>query len=99
MTKIKSKPMNDFTKEQLETLAAEGQVIDVRSKLETIFGKVKGAHHLPLTKISTFDGPKNKTYYVYCASGQRSMNACRTLSQRGYTVVNLAGGIGSFKNK
>ncbi|MDK6862886.1 MULTISPECIES: rhodanese-like domain-containing protein [Nosocomiicoccus] len=97
--KVKSKGINDFTKAELEELATNGQVIDVRSTLERFFGKVKGATHVPLMKVSNFDGPKDKTYYVYCASGMRSQRACEELAAKGYKTVNLKGGYGSFTNK
>lgn len=99
MAKVKSKNINDFNKEELEKLAAEGQLVDVRSKIETFFGKIKGSIHHPVNRIQTFEEPKSKTYYVYCQSGQRSLMACQTLANKGYKVVNLTGGFGSFKNK
>lgn len=97
--KVKNKGINDFSRSELESLAEKGQVIDVRSTLERLFGKIKGATHVPLVKISNFDGPKDKTYYVYCASGMRSQRACEELSAKGYKTVNLKGGYGSFTNK
>ena len=37
--------------------------------------------------------PKDKTVFVYCRSGRRSMSAAEILAAEGYKVVNLEDGI------
>ena len=42
--------------------------------------------------------PKDKTIAVYCRSGRRSVAAAERLSADGYQVVNLKGGIMSWRS-
>lgn len=43
---------------------------------------------------------RNKTYYVYCRSGQRSLTACRQMKQMGFEkVFNLKAGIIGWQGK
>ncbi len=45
-----------------------------------------------MSEIGELD--KNKSYYVYCKSGGRSMMACQIMNQSGFkNVINLDGGI------
>ena len=39
---------------------------------------------------------KDKEYYIVCQSGGRSTTACNKLTNKGYDVVNVAGGVGSY---
>src|SRR5699024_3553803 len=49
--------------------------------------------------IDTFDKNKDKTYYVYCKSGNRSAKASEYLAKQGYDVVNLDGGYTAYENQ
>lgn len=40
----------------------------------------------------------NKTYYVHCAGGYRSVIAASILKARGFDVIDIAGGFGALKN-
>lgn len=97
--------IQDITKtdfiEQFE--ADENAVlIDVRTEMEIAQGNIEG--HLAIdffspdfqNKIDTLDRDKN--YYIYCRSGNRSMQACYFMNQKGFTgkLVNLAGGFMSW---
>ena len=39
---------------------------------------------------------KDKEYYIVCQSGGRSTTACNKLINKGYDVVNVAGGVGTY---
>ena len=69
--------------------------IDVRSKKEFEKDHIKGAISLP---IETLDIPNTYTsehrkVLVYSERGERSVEASRILSKRGYKVLNLKGGM------
>lgn len=51
-----------------------------------------------LDKIDQLD--RDKAYYVYCRSGNRSGQACRIMATRGFKeLYNLAGGIIAWENE
>ncbi|WP_460959591.1 MBL fold metallo-hydrolase [Spirosoma litoris] len=75
-------------------------VIDVRRKSEYDVDHVAGAENLPLESIRTsLSHPdSDKTYYVYCAGGYRSMIALSLLSPLGFTnLFTIAGGFTALK--
>lgn len=74
-------------------------VVDVRESFETDNGHIKGATLLPLTQLKQADKvlDKDKTYHIVCQSGGRSLRAAKKLSKQGYTVVNVMGGMGSYR--
>lgn len=76
-------------------------IVDVRKIGEYESGHVKGACLKTLDDMyelaSTFD--QNKTNYVHCAGGYRSVIAISILKQRGiHNVVDVLGGFGKIKN-
>lgn len=91
----------DFKKE-LEA-ADNAILLDVRTAGEYAQGKLKGATLLDYLhpnfskKIETLD--KEPIYFLYCRSGNRSAQAGKLMSQKGFNVRNLSGGIGSFPSK
>ncbi|MCO4330640.1 DsrE/DsrF/DrsH-like family protein [Staphylococcus hyicus] len=92
MRNFKTQHITDWTLSELEILAKNQQLIDVRTAEEYELGHVHGALLHPVQQIETFDLPKDRTYYIYCRSGRRSHNAAEALATRGYEVVNLDGG-------
>ncbi|WP_067730836.1 rhodanese-like domain-containing protein [Oceanobacillus damuensis] len=70
-------------------------VIDVREDEEVAQGKIKNAKHIPLGSIpeAAPDLDKNKDYIMVCRSGKRSMNASEYLSEQGFKVINMKGGM------
>ena len=67
-------------------------IIDVRSRLEYLFGHIQGARCIPLhrleSKIARLDGIGTKSsILLYCASGTRSKLAADLLHRLGYTRV------------
>lgn len=84
---------------QLES-KREIRVIDVRKKSEFESEHLVNAENVPLDDINeamrTID--KNKSYYVHCAGGYRSMIFNSILRARGYqNLVDVQGGFNSIK--
>lgn len=70
-------------------------ILDVRKVSEYEAGHIQDAQNLPLDNIN--DGmpqiDKNKTYYVHCAGGYRSMIYTSILKSRGYdNLINVENG-------
>lgn len=80
------------------TLQPDTVILDVRTAGEFSSGKIRGARNLDIMS-STFVNqvrnlPKDKTYLVYCRSGNRSGQACEIMADQGFEKLkNLAGGI------
>ena len=82
-----------------EGMAKEDAVlIDVRSGMETMDGIIPGAILIDIMggdfmdKVQGMD--KNKVYYIYCRSGNRSGAACGAMANMGFNHLNnLANGI------
>ena len=86
--------------EKFETLMNEEDavVIDVRSPQEEVEGKIEDSLLINImdasfpTEIEKLD--KDKTYLVYCRSGNRSATACKFMASKGFSkLYNLEGGI------
>lgn len=71
-------------------------ILDVRTKEEYNEGHIKNSINIPIDDIDTIDIEKNKTIYVYCASGNRSKMATNKLIDMGYTNVYDMGGINNY---
>ena len=75
-------------------------VLDVRKDGEYKSTHLEGAKHFALDFINTQMDQlsKDKTYYVHCAGGYRSVIAASILKARGYhNLVDIAGGFGAIK--
>ena len=70
-------------------------ILDIREKLELISGKLNDSINIPLSELRKryTELPKDKEIWTYCAVGLRGYIASRFLTQKGYKVKNLAGGI------
>ena len=79
-------------------------VIDVRSRLECLFGKVSGAVNLPMGRLEQ-EVPRlagidqHSTLLVYCASGVRSARAVALLHRMGYANAIDGGGIATVRRE
>ena len=76
--------------------------VDVRDRDEWDEGHIPGALHLPRSflesRIESAVPDRDRAIVVYCASGNRSAFATRTLEELGYSDVrNLAGGYTDWK--
>ena len=82
------------TNRALELIDDGAIVIDVRTIDEYNSGHIKTAINIPLDTIDTINYDKNKKIIVYCATGVRSLQAVKVLSDMGYTnLYNLDGGL------
>ncbi|MCE6993012.1 rhodanese-like domain-containing protein [Dyadobacter sp. CY323] len=78
--------------------AGKLEIVDVRKPDEFKSGHIKDAKNLPLDYINDLmpEFPKDKTLYIHCAGGYRSMVAASILKSRGIDdVVNIEGGFGA----
>jgi sulfur-carrier protein adenylyltransferase/sulfurtransferase len=85
-------------------LIAEGSpaIVDVRERDEWDEGHLPSAVHVPRghleSRIESAAQDKSRPVLVYCASGNRSAFAAKTLEELGYEhVVSLAGGFTDWK--
>lgn len=76
-------------------------LLDVRTPNEVAYGRIDGTMNIDFlsnsfpAEISLLD--KDKTYFVYCRSGQRSLKACKEMQRIGITkTINLEGGYIAF---
>jgi len=88
---------SDFQKD------ADAVIIDVRTDDEVQEGIIPNALHLDfyqgqdfINNLESLD--KNKKYYVYCRSGNRSNQACLIMKQLGFeNAFNLIGGMNEWQ--
>jgi rhodanese-related sulfurtransferase len=77
-------------------------ILDVRTMDEWNRGIIPGAINIDIYKGQGFiyeveQLDKDKNYYVYCAAGARSGQACSVLNQLGFkNAYNLMGGISQW---
>lgn len=76
-------------------------ILDVRTPEETAEGMIEGAEQLDYNadnfeaEIEKLD--KEKTYLVYCRSGNRSGKACALMAEKGFkNLYNMKGGYRLF---
>lgn len=76
-------------------------VFDVRREGEYVAEHVDGAKNTQLDYLNNYlsEFPEDKTFYVHCAGGYRSVIAASILKSRGiHNLVDVAGGYGAIKN-
>lgn len=83
---------------QLITNTPNAVILDVRTLAEHKQGGIDGAINIDIMgssfaqKVAALD--KDKTYFVYCRSGNRSGSACEIMSKDGFkNLYNLSGGM------
>jgi hydroxyacylglutathione hydrolase len=75
-------------------------VFDVRKEGEFLAEHIDGAKHTPLGFLNNYlsEFPEDKTFYVHCAGGYRSVIAASILKSRGiHNLIDVAGGYGAIK--
>ena len=94
--------MEDLTQEEwVERLANDDNavVLDVRTEAEVAEGIIPNAIHINIYRGQEFINEiealdKDKNYFVYCRSGNRSGQACQIMEQLGFdNAYNLEGGM------
>ena len=94
--------MADLTQEEWVNKLNEDDnavILDVRTDNEVAYGKIPNSIQLDFYKGQEFVSElekldKNKAYYVYCRSGNRSGQACKIMEHLGIqNAYNLLGGM------
>jgi len=83
----------------IDELIGNVELIDIREPFEFKSGSIRTAKNIPMGNLLSTPEKyliKDKTYYIMCQSGSRSRSACRVLGNKGFDVINVAGGIGSY---
>ena len=80
------------------------QLVDVRTPEEFAEGHIAGAKNINVFDSDFVDEAekdldKSKPVAVYCRSGKRSADAARELTENGFNVTNLEGGILAWKEQ
>lgn len=83
----------------IDNLIEKIELIDIRETYEYEIGSIKNAKNIPMGEL--LGNPekylnKNKEYYIMCQSGGRSTRACNNLRNKGFSVINVSGGMGSY---
>ena len=82
------------------TNTPKAELLDVRTADEFKGGSIPGARNLDImtgelqATLGKLD--KDKEYFVFCRSGNRSGSACKLMAEQGFKVYNLAGGVGAW---
>ncbi len=95
---IQTVSVEQFAQREVEN--PEINIVDVRKKSEYLSEHIVNAVNVPLDFINDnmhlID--KNKTYYIHCAGGYRSMIFASILKARGYTnLIDVDGGFNAIK--
>jgi thioredoxin len=94
-------PVEEFEK-QLDSTHI--QLLDVRKPEEYKSGHLHGAFQADWLDKKQFEErvqylDKAKPVYVYCLAGSRSAAAANWLAEKGFTTVNMQGGINAWKKE
>lgn len=95
---IESITVDEFAERSLQNQNAE--IVDVRKQSEYDSEHIKNAGNVPLDHVNeNFQQlDKEKTYFIHCAAGYRSMIFTSILKARGYDkLINIKGGFKAIK--
>jgi rhodanese-related sulfurtransferase len=90
---------SELSAEQVEDLIASGaELIDVRRDYEWDGGRIAGARHIEMNKLSAAAEslPRERPIVFYCRGGNRSGMAAEAFRQGGWDAYHLAGGISAW---
>lgn len=87
--------MNLTARDAWQALRAGAVLVDVREPWEWQAGHAPDATHLPEGRLPTDHRllPRGRRLLVICRSGNRSVDAARTLRRLGYEAFNVLGGL------
>lgn len=75
-------------------------IIDIREPYELSNGYIEGSKNIPMNILLMAPEnflDKSNTYHIICQSGARSSRTCMMLRQKGYNVINVEGGMYSYR--
>ena len=86
----------------IDNLIGNIELIDIREPNEYSRCSIKSAKNIPMQTL--LDNPdkymkKDKEYYIVGQSGRRSSMTFNSLRQKGFDVINVSGGVGSYLGK
>jgi rhodanese-related sulfurtransferase len=95
--KVKSVDVNE-----IDDLLGEIALIDIREPYEYKAGHLPTSKNIPMDTI--LEKPEQyldniKEYHIICHSGSRSSMACGVLKDKGFNIINVAGGTGRYRGK
>lgn len=88
--------MSELSPEQAsELIAANAQLVDVRTDEERTAGQIPGSLHIPFDRLQEAGEQLDRETPVvlYCRTGDRSAAAAQALEASGWQAHNLEGGI------
>jgi rhodanese-related sulfurtransferase len=76
-------------------------IVDVRESDEWNAGHIAGAKHIPLGQLQDrlHELESKRETFLVCRSGNRSGLACELLSEKGFDVVNMTGGLNAWTDE
>jgi rhodanese-related sulfurtransferase len=83
----------------IDDLIGKVELIDIREPYEYRAGSLRTAKNIPMGNLAANPDKyldKDETYYIICQSGARSGMLTRLLSRQGFSVINVAGGFGTY---
>ncbi|MGN9837634.1 rhodanese-like domain-containing protein [Nonomuraea sp. H19] len=77
----------------------DAYLLDVREQDEWLAGHAPEAVHIPMTQIQerVSEVPADRTVYVVCRVGGRSLQVAAWLGRLGHDAVNVGGGMQSWE--
>ncbi|MBP2000142.1 rhodanese-related sulfurtransferase [Paenibacillus shirakamiensis] len=93
-----------ITPEEVADRLNQGQsvvMLDVREADELSEGHIEGAQHIPLGQlVERYKELKAaEEIIVMCRSGNRSGVACELLTEKGFKVLNMSGGLSAWTDE
>jgi rhodanese-related sulfurtransferase len=85
---------------EIDNLSGKIELIDIREPYEYAGGHLAKAKNIPMGNLLNNTEKyldKSKEYYIICQSGARSSRVSNALASKGYKVINVAGGTGSYR--
>ena len=95
----------EISPEKLEEMMKSGKdlmIIDIREEYEREICCIKGSEHIPLSMLADVAKmfPKDKKLIFYCHKGNRSLEAVKTVREKGtQDCFSLAGGIARWADE
>lgn len=77
------------------------RLIDLRDREDYLKGHIPGALNIPYEKLeeNQLCLLKQYNYILYCERGNTSLIVARMLSDKGYKIINVYGGIHAYRGK